>query len=43
MGGGDVEKHGEMTKRGRDTEMLGIKYESQKMSVYASYAAIIIK
>lgn len=34
---------GETTKQGRDAEIPGIKRESQKMSVYGSYAVIIIE
>lgn len=33
----------EMTKRGREAEIPGIKHEFQKMSVYGSYVAIIIE
>ena len=39
----DAEKDSEMTKRGKDTEIPGIKNEPPKMSVYGPYAAIIIE
>lgn len=39
-----VEIGGEMTKRGRGAKKYpGIKRESQKMSVYDSYAVIIVE